>query len=110
MVGTLDPLKKRDVMISAVTKRYWKKTHRFGIHIPHCVEEAHAIDKEHGDTRWADAINKEMKNNVMVAFNLIGKGAPIPPVGYQKIDCYMIFDIKMDNFAYKARMVAGGHY
>jgi hypothetical protein len=47
--------------------------------------------------------------NVMVAFSLIGKeGAPIP-IGYQKIDCHMIFDVKMDNFAYKARMVAGGH-
>jgi hypothetical protein len=29
-------------------------------------------------------------------------------VGYQEIDCHMIFDIKMD-LTWKARFVAGGH-
>ena len=30
--------------------------------------------------------------------------------GYQQIDCYVIFDIKMgENFCRKARIVAGGH-
>ena len=30
--------------------------------------------------------------------------------GYQKVDCHMIFDIKLgENFRCKARMVAGGH-
>jgi hypothetical protein len=29
-------------------------------------------------------------------------------VGYQEIDCHMIFDIKMD-LTRKARFVAGGH-
>jgi Reverse transcriptase (RNA-dependent DNA polymerase) len=37
-----------------------------------------------------------------------GKGAPIPP-GHQVIKCHMVFDVKMDNFKYKARLVAGGH-
>jgi hypothetical protein len=31
-------LKKRDVIIAAVNKQYWKRTHKFGIHIPHSVE------------------------------------------------------------------------
>ncbi len=31
------------------------------------------------------------------------------PVGYQKIRCHMIFDIKMEDFRCKARLVAGGH-
>jgi hypothetical protein len=100
-------LKKRDVIIAAVNKRYWKRTHKFGIRIPHSVEEALQIDKENGNTKWADAIAKEMKN-IMIAFKMIGKGAPAPP-GYQTIKCHIVFDVKMDNFAYKARMVAGGH-
>ena len=100
-------LKKRDTIISAVNKRYWKRTHKFGIRVPHSVEEALRIDKENGDTKWADAIQKEL-TNVMVAFKMIGVGAPAPP-GHQMIKCHMIFDVKMDNFTYKARMVAGGH-
>jgi hypothetical protein len=100
-------LKKRDAIISAVNKRYWKRTHKYGIQIPHSVEEAHRIDKEAGNTKWADAIQKEM-NNVMVAFKMTGKGTA-PPPGYQTIKCHIVFDVKMDNFKYKARMVAGGH-
>ncbi len=46
--------------------------------------------------------------NVMVAFKMIGEGAPAPP-GYQTIKCHIVFNVKMDNFAYKARTVAGGH-
>lgn len=100
-------LKKRDTIVAAVNKRYLKRTHKFGIRVPHSVQEAHLIDEEAGNTRWADAIAKEMKN-VMIAFKMIGKGTQAPP-GYQSINCHIIFDIKMDNFAYKARMVAGGH-
>lgn len=100
-------LKKRDGIISAVNKRYWKRTHKFGIQLPHSVDEATKLDKANGDTKWTDAINKEMAN-VMVAFKMIGKGKVAPP-GHQMIKCHIIFDVKMDNFARKARMVAGGH-
>jgi hypothetical protein len=100
-------LKKRDSIISAVNKRYWKRTHKFGIRIPHSVEEALRIDKENGDSLWQDAIQKEM-TNVMVAFKFLGKGVE-PPPGYQKIKCHMIFDVKLDGFKRKAREVADGH-
>lgn len=100
-------LKKRDAIISAVSKRYHKRTHKFGIAIPKTLDEAIDLDKENKDTKWQDAMAKEMKN-VMVAFKMIGKDTPSPP-GYQQIRCHLIFDIKMDNFARKARMVAGGH-
>jgi hypothetical protein len=102
-----ETLKKRDIIISAINKKYWKQTEKFGIRLPHSVTQAHAVDKAEGNTKWADAVNKEMKN-IMVAFDLKGKGVPIPP-GHQVIKCHMIFDIKMDNFQYKARLVAGGH-
>ena len=100
-------LKKRDAIISAVNKRYWKRTHKFGIRLPHSVQEAIAIDKEEGNTLWQDAMQKEM-NNVMVAFKILKEGESAPP-GYQQIPCHMIFDVKLDNFTRKARMVAGGH-
>jgi hypothetical protein len=31
------------------------------------------------------------------------------PIGSQKIPCHMIFDIKMEDFRRKVRLVAGGH-
>jgi hypothetical protein len=43
-------LKKQESIISAVNKRYWKRTHKFGFHLPHTVEEALQIDKECNST------------------------------------------------------------
>jgi hypothetical protein len=100
-------LKKRDRIISAVNKRYWKRTHKFGIQVPHSVDQALQIDKENGDNLWKEAIQKEM-NNVDVAFEYIGKGTE-PPPGYQKIKCHLVFDVKLDGFKRKARLVADGH-
>ena len=100
-------LKKRDAIISAVNKRYWKRTHKYGIRVPKSVEEAYDIDKENGDDRWAKSIQKEM-NNVKVAFHILDDDRPIP-VGYQYMDCHLVFDIKFDGFTFKSRMVAGGH-
>ena len=51
------------------------------------------------------AIEKEMKN-VMPAFEFRDNDAV--PIGYKKIDCHIIFDIKTD-LTRKARLVAGGH-
>jgi hypothetical protein len=102
-------LNVRDAIISAVNKRYWKRTHKFGIRIPHSVAEAYAIDKANdSNTKWADAIAKEMKN-VRVAFRIIDgpPGTRLP--GYQHILCHLVFDIKMDTYQFKARMVGGGH-
>ena len=100
-------LKKRDRIISAVNKRYHKRTHKFGIRVPKTVEEAIQIDKENGNTLWQDATGKEMKN-VRVAFDIQNDGSS-EPIGYQLIRCHMIFDVKMESFRRKARLVAGGH-
>ena len=43
-----------------------------------------------------------------VAFKIIDDGE-MAPRNHQFVKCHMIFDIKMDNFRRKARMVAGGH-
>jgi hypothetical protein len=100
-------LKKRDAIISAVNKRYWKRTHKYGIRVPKSVEEAYEIDKENGDNRWAESIQKEM-NDVYVAFHILDDDQAVPP-GYQYMDCHLVFDVKFDGFRFKSRMVAGGH-
>ena len=101
-----DFLRRRDRILAKVKTRYWKQTHKFGIRMPKTVEEALSIDAETGTTFWRDAIEKEMRN-VMPAFKILGDDEEVP-VGYKRIPCHMVFDVKMD-FTRKARLVAGGH-
>jgi hypothetical protein len=98
-------LRKRDRFIKKVKTRYWKRTHKFGIEMPKSVKDALAIDERSGTNFWRLAIEKEMRN-VMPAFEF--KNDDIVPIGYKRIDCHMIFDIKTD-LTRKARLVAGGH-
>ncbi len=103
-------LKKRDRIISLVCKRtthYLKRTHKFGIEVPKTVKEALTLDRKNGNTLWVDAIAKEMKE-VWIVFNILPDGHSAPN-GYQKIPCHMIFDVKMEDFQQKARLVACGH-
>ena len=90
--------------------KYWVRTHKFGFEILKNAKEAKAFDSENGNsTLWWDAILKEM-HNVKIAFEEFnGEISNIPP-GYKKVDCHIIFDMKMgENFRRKARIVAGGH-
>jgi hypothetical protein len=103
-------LKKRDRIISLVCKRttrYLKRTHKFGIEVPKTVKEALALDRKNDNTIWVDAIAKEMRE-VCIAFNIMS-GGHSAPIGYQKIPCHMIFDMKMEDFQQKTRLVAGSH-
>lgn len=100
--------KKRDRIISKIKSKYWERSHKYGIRIPKSVEEAKRLDAENKNTYWMDAVKKEM-SNVRVAFEEYD-GNPNELVGYQQIQCHMIFDIKLtENFRRKARYVAGGH-
>jgi hypothetical protein len=99
-------LKKRDRIIKKVKTRYFKRTHKFGIELPKSVPEALEIDKKTGTDFWRRAIEKEMKN-VQVAFEIREDGSI--PVGFREITCHLVFDIKSDTLARKARFVAGGH-
>ncbi len=81
-------LKKHDRIISLLCKRttrYLKKTHKFGIEVPKTVKEALALDSKNGNTLWADAIAKEMKE-INIAFNIL-PDEHSASIGYQKI-CY----------------------
>ena len=86
---------------------FLKRTHKFGIEVPKTIKDALEIDRRNGNTFWADAIAKEMKD-IRIAFKILLDGQSAP-IGYQKIPCHMIFDIKMEDFCCKARLVAGGH-
>ena len=100
-------LKRRNRIIAAVNKRYHKRTHKFGIEIPKTFEDCVRIDRENGNTLWQDAIRKEMAK-VRIAFKLLGDDESPPPT-FQEMRCHMVYDVKMENFQRKARLVAGGH-
>ncbi len=86
---------------------FLKRTHKFGIEIPRTVKKALELDRQNGNTFWADAIAKEM-TEVQKAFDILPDGKTAP-VGYQKIPCHMVFDITMEDSKHKARLVPGGH-
>ena len=87
--------------------RYLKRTHKFGIELPKTVKEALDPDSMNSNTLWAAGIAKEMKN-VCVAFKILADNESVP-IGFQRIPCHMVFDIKMEDFTRKAHLVAGGH-
>ena len=106
-------VKKKNRIIAKIKSKYWEKTHKYGIRIPKSVKEALEIDAENEAAgievpKWWDAIMKEMKN-VRIAFEEY-EGDVKDLVGYQKVRCHIIFDVKLgENFRRKARLVAGGH-
>ena len=73
------------------------------------IKQALEINKECvcGNTLWQDAIAKEMAN-VKVSFKILPDGAK-EPVGHQYMDCHLVYEMKLDGFCRKARLVAGGH-
>ena len=98
-------LKKRDKIIAKVISRTKKKSHKYGIEVPKDVRHALELDRINGNTLWADAIKLEM-TEVRVAFDIKDKDTRVEP-GREYLECYMIFDVKMD-FTRKARFVANG--
>jgi len=102
----LSVLAKRNRIIAAVNRRYYKRNHKFGIKVPRDWDEAVVFDKESGNTLWQDAVRKEMKNE-RIAFKVWDDSEVVPPC-FQEINCHLIFDVKMEDFRRKARLVAGG--
>ena len=43
-----------------------------------------------------------------MAFEVLPDGTSAP-IGYQVVQCHMVFDIKMEDFRHKARLMARGH-
>ena len=101
-------LRKREQIVSAVSNHLLaQKTHKYGQELPGTVEQAYNIDKRNGNTKWRDAIAREMKN-VRIAFKLLGPQDSTPPPVHEFVGTHLVFDVKMDGTA-KARLVADGH-
>jgi hypothetical protein len=86
-------LKKRDSIISTVRARFIRRDYKFGIKVPANIAEARALDAENRDDTWECSVEKEMKN-VRVAFKILDDGQAIP-VGYQRLPCMLIFDLRI---------------
>jgi hypothetical protein len=100
-------LKKRERILKKVKSKYWSVSHKYGLELPKSVAQALAIDKRTGTDFWRKAIEKEIRN-VFPAFEFIeDDDAKVPP-GYEFVDTYFVFDIKMD-LSRKARLVARGN-
>ena len=82
-------IKKRNRILKAMQKRYFRTHQKFGIEVPKTVKRALEIDDETNTTFWRDAIAKEMKT-VIVAFDILPEGAS-EPVGRNYIDCHIVF-------------------
>ena len=106
-------LKKRWAIVTKVKSRYWRTSHKFGVKLPHSVEEAYKLDEKIGDDYWHKAIEKEM-SCIHVAFEKWVDGttqeeAKQKLIGYQEVRCHMIFNVKMSGLIRKVRLVTGGH-
>ena len=83
---------------------------KMGITVPRSIEQAYKLDEENNNTLWQDAVAKGMRH-VLPAFSdpsISIEEVKKKLVGYQRIQCHLIFDVKMD-FTRKATFVAGGH-
>ena len=57
----------RDRIISKVKSKYWRTSHKFGIHVPKIVKEAYDIGMQSGTDFWTKEITKDM-TNIRIAF------------------------------------------
>jgi hypothetical protein len=107
MVGSLHAQEAKPRNLATVTTQYQKRAHKFGIEISKTFDDCVRIDRENGNTLWQDAIRKEMTKE-QIPFQTLGNGkSPAPRC--PEIRCHLIFDVKMEHFQRKARLVAGGH-
>ena len=94
-----------------MTNNHQKATavqYKFGVRIPRTVKEAYALDKENGNTFWADAIKLELAQLFDYKTFEDTKKKNYHPPGCTMIPCHMVFDRKEDGQP-KAHFVAGGH-
>jgi hypothetical protein len=50
----------------------------------------------------------EQKAKVHVAVKILDYGKIVPPT-FQHTHCHLVFNLKIENFHQKARIIAGGH-
>ena len=71
------------------------------------MQKAIALDSKSGDSLWADATWKEMEKVRVTLKILPNKTRAL--IGHQFVECDMVFDIKMEDFKWKAWLVTEGY-
>ena len=94
-----------------MTRKHQKATavqYMFGVCIPHTVKEAYVLDKENGNTFWANAIKLELTQLFDYKVFENTKKKNYHPLGYTMIPCHMVFNCKEDG-QHKTHFVAGSY-
>ena len=99
-------LRKRDIIVSEVSLRVRRCSHKYEIEVPTSIASAKKIDEKNGDDFWEKVIKKEM-TNIGISFSILSEGEKAP-VGCIKAGVHLVFDFNMD-FTRKARWVKDGH-
>lgn len=89
-------LRKLNRIIAKIKSSYWRISHKYGIRLP-----PEQIDKEMGTDFWEKALAKKM-TNMQVTWKAkevitpvdVETGRVPDMIGYKKIKCHIIFDIK----------------
>ena len=82
--------------------------YQFGVQVPCGLKQAARLDKENGDNKWQEAINKELQQlHDYQTFKVLKKGENAP-AEYKRIPYHIVFAVKFD-LRRKARLVAGGN-
>ena len=81
--------------------------HKVGIRVSKYVAQAYSQDAKNINTLRENAIDKDMMN-ISPASRKLDNGE-IVLRGYDRVNFHMIFDVKMEDFRCKSRLVAGGH-
>ena len=82
--------------------------YKFGVQIPRNVREAFELDKKNGNTKWGDAMKKEIEQ-LQEFESFIPIEADFDLTGYTFVPMLMCFDVKFDG-RHKARYVANGSH
>ena len=88
--------------------------YQFGVRVPRSINEALKLDSLNNNTKWADAIEKELRtlHEEYQCFKALpkGKGEVLPAeyAEYRYIPLLWAFAVKFDG-RHRARCVAGGH-
>ena len=82
---------------------------KFGVRVPRNAKEARFLDKQNGDTLWADAIHKELTQiDQYKTFRTLEESEYLGPE-YTQIPYHIIYDVNFD-LRRKASLVAGGNH
>ena len=77
--------------------------------VPTSIDDCKALDEQNGNTKWMEAVNKEvvLLRDLFGAFRKEAFPGEVDET-YQQIKMLWVFDVKYDG-RYRARCVAGGH-